>query len=139
MILKETIGNVHIEIDDSRLMNNFSKAQTKLDMQVLADSNEYVPFQQGYLRSSGHIVEPGLIQWDGPYAHYQYIGEVYGPSYPVKDNEGNIIGWWSPPQKYPTGRDLQYKTPGTGAFWFEEAKDTHVNQWIELVRNEVKK
>ena len=134
--MKEIIGDVTISLDLDRPMRNIPQAQAKLGLQVLADSNQYVPFQQGYLRSSGHI-EDDCVVWNGPYAHYQYIGEVYGPNIPRKDAEGNIIGWFSPPQKYPTGRDLQYHTPGTGAFWFEEAKEQHCKQWVDVVRREV--
>ena len=132
MIIKEKIGDVHIELDTSRIEKNLDNAQDKLDLQVLADSNLYTPFLQGGLRGSGHIVEPGLIEWNTPYAHYQYMGELYltsdGRSWAHKDE-----------QKYPTGIDLQYHTPNTGAFWFEEAKDNHLQNWMNIVRREVDK
>lgn len=50
----------------------------------------------------------GVVKYNSPYAHYQYEGEVYGPNIPKKDANGNVIGWWSPPHKTPTGRKLQY-------------------------------
>ena len=139
--MKEIIGDVTISLDLDRPMRNIPQAQAKLGLQVLEDSNQYVPFQQGALRSSGRI-EDDCVVWGGAvhgvrYAHYQYMGEVYGPNIPRKDADGNIIGWYSPPQKYPTGRDLQYHTPGTGAFWFEEAKEQHCKQWVDVVRREV--
>lgn len=106
-------------------------------MQVVADSEPYVPFSQGELRGSACFPEGvygGEIEYNTPYAHYQYMGEIYGPNIPKKDADGNIIGWWSPPVKSPTGRPLAYHTAGTGAHWFETAKQACGDDWIELVR-----
>ena len=139
MKIKTTNGNVSIEIDTSRFDSQFNKAQIRLNTLVVADCTPYIPFSQGQLRSQvdfPHGISGDEVRWYAPYAHYQYMGEVYGPNIPRKDAEGNIIGWFSPPQKYPTGRDLQYHTPGTGAFWFEEAKEQHCQQWVDVVRRE---
>ena len=74
----------------------------------------------------------GEIEWNTPYAHYQYEGELYltedGRSFA---NKGE--------QKYPTGMPLHYHTPGTSDHWFERAKETHGQQWIDLVKREVGK
>ena len=72
--------------------------------------------------------------WDSPYAHYMYMGEIYGPNIPRYDEEGNLVGWWSPPVKQPTGRPLTYSEPGTGPKWFEAAKAEHKNDWVNLVK-----
>lgn len=71
----------------------------------------YVPMDEGYLSQSVQVL-PAYVQYQGPYAHYMYIGEVYGPNIPIKDDAGNIIGWFSPPgqTKTPTGRPIQYST-----------------------------
>lgn len=53
--------------------------------------------------------DSGYVTYNSPYAHYQYTGEVYGPSIPIYEN-GEVAGFWSPPEKYPTGRKLQYNT-----------------------------
>ena len=37
----------------------------------------------------------GHVTYNSPYAHYQYIGEVYGPNYPLMDG-GEIMGFYSP-------------------------------------------
>ena len=66
----------------------------------------YVPMLEGPL-SQTTIVTPNYVRYAQPYAHYQYMGEVYGPNYPIKKN-GEIVGWYSPPHKYPTGRTLNY-------------------------------
>ena len=108
-----------------------------LNMQVVSDSDPYIPFEQGGLRNSVRYpdgVYGGEIEYDSPYAHYQYMGEIYGPNIPEKDASGNIIGWWSPPVKEPTGRPITYHTAGTGSQWFETAKAAHGKEWIDLVK-----
>ena len=76
--------------------------------------NDYVPMDEGPL--SQHIeVTPGYVRYAEPYAHYQYMGEVYGPNLPITDKTtGEIIGWYSQPgvKKHPTGREL-----GKGGEW----------------------
>ena len=52
-------------------------AQNVLDEQVVNDMRKYTPMQQGNLRNKTQIKEPGLITIDTPYAHYQYVGELY--------------------------------------------------------------
>ena len=71
----------------------------------------YVPMDEGYLSQSVHVT-PQYVQYQGPYAHYMYMGEVYGPNIPIRDEDGLIIGWFSPPgqPKYPTGKAIQYNT-----------------------------
>ena len=49
------------------------------------------------------------ITYNSPYAHYQYMGELYGPNIPIFDGE-ELMGFWSPPHKNPTGRKLKYNT-----------------------------
>lgn len=51
----------------------------------------------------------GHVHYDSPYAHYQYEGEVYGPSYPIEEN-GIVTGWHSHPHKTPTGRKMEHST-----------------------------
>jgi hypothetical protein len=53
------------------------------------------------------IKSPKEIEVAGPYAHYQYKGEIWGPNIPVRSN-GNIVRYYSPPRKYPTGRPMKH-------------------------------
>ena len=137
MRIVRTVGCMHIKVDTKRIDSAIERAQNKLDERVLGDCTPYVAKLGGHLRDVGHISEPGAIEWDTVYAHYQYTGEVYGPNIPIMDDYGNITGWWSPPNKYPTGRPLHYHEPGTGDHWFERAKQEHGQQWIDLVKREV--
>lgn len=137
MRIRQHIGNVDIQLNTDRLDRNMKEAQKLLNMQVVADCDPLIPFQQGALRNS--VNYPGgiygtEIEYNTPYAHYQYEGIVYGPNIPIRDAGGNITGWYSPPSKQPTGQQLQYHTAGTGDHWFEKAKAQHGDDWVRLVK-----
>lgn len=142
MKINNHVGSVHIKFDTKRIDGNVKKAQIKLNNQIVKDSEPYVPFRQGELRGSVKYpqgIDGGEIQYDTDYAHYLYMGEVYGPNIPIKDAQGNITGWYSKKDfaKTPTGRRLQYHTPGTSDHWFEKAKSEHLNDWVDLVKRTV--
>lgn len=144
MKINTHVGNVDIKIDTSRIDRNTKEAQKLLNMQIVADCDPFIPFQQGALRNSVNYPEGiygGVIEYNTPYAHYQYEGEIYGPNIPIYDTQGNITGYWSPPNKKPTGRKLQYHPEGTerGDHWFEKAKKQHKDDWVQLVRKTVGK
>lgn len=72
----------------------------------------YVPADNLVLAQNVSITadaDVGHVTYNSPYAHYQWEGEVYGPNYPIKDG-GEIMGFYSPPHKTPTGRRLEYNT-----------------------------
>lgn len=129
------VGCVDVRIDTSRIDNNLRNAQVKLNMQVVADSSEYIPFSQGALRGSVQYpdgIAGGEISYNTPYAHYQYEGELYL----TKDGRSFAN---SGEKKYPTGMPLQHHTAGTSDHWFERAKQTHGKDWVDLVKREVGK
>lgn len=135
MKYNKTVGSVNIRLDTKRMDGNLSRAQDKLDMQVLNDMIPYMPFQQGAMVGKTNIAEPGLIVTDTLYAHYQYMGELYlaenGSSWAHKGEK-----------KYPTGRPLNFDTkehPEATDHWFEAAKREHGKQWIDLVKREAGK
>ncbi len=136
MKLNTHIGNVDIHIDTKRIDKNIKEAQKLLNEQIVADCDPLIPFQQGALRNSVNYpqgIYGGEIEYNTPYAHYQYMGKVYGPNIPIYDS-GKLTGYWSPPKKYPTGRPLHYHTEGTGDHWFEKAKEQHKDDWVRLVK-----
>ena len=72
--------------------------------------DEYVPEDAGFLAQNVRITaddDAGHILYNSPYAHYQYMGEVYGPNYPIV-NGGEVVGFYSPPHKTPTGEKIDY-------------------------------
>ena len=141
MKINPHIGNVGIKIDTSRIDRNTREAQKLLNEQIVADCDPLVPFRQGPLRQPIYPegIYGGVIEYDEPYAHYQYMGIIYGPNIPITDSAGNITGYYSPPKKYPTGRPIQYHTHGTTDHWFERAKERNLQSWVDLVRKTVGK
>lgn len=135
MRYRKKVGSIDIKLDTKRIDDNTLNAQKLLNMQVVADCDEYIPFTQGALRGSVTYPEGiygGEIAYNTPYAHYQYAGELYltsdGRSFADKYEK-----------KEPAGRPLQYHAAGTGDHWFERAKQAHGSQWVELVKREVGK
>lgn len=142
MKINTHIGSVDIKIDTSRIDINVKEAQKLLNMQIVADCDPLIPFQQGALRNSVNYpdgIYGGMIEYNTPYAHYQYEGEIYGPNIPIYDGGGNLAGFFSPSKKNPTGRPIQYHTPGTTDHWFEKAKEQHKDDWVDLVKKTVGK
>lgn len=133
MKYNKTVGIVSIHIDTKRIDDNVRRAQDALDQQVLNDMIPYMPAsQQKAMRNATQIIEPGLISTDTPYAHYQYMGELYlaenGSSWAHKGEA-----------KHPTGRPLHHSDTNTTDHWFEHAKQEHGDQWLDLVRKEAGK
>ena len=123
---------MQIHIDTKRIDENLRRAQNLLDARVRDDMMNYMPYRQGDLRNKTQIIQPGLIETNTVYAHYQYMGELYltedGRSFADAGDH-----------KYPTGMPLHYHTPGTSDHWFERAKEAHKNEWVDIVKREVGK
>jgi len=68
----------------------------------------YVPMEEGTLSQQIEVLPEG-VHYTVPYAHYQYIGLIYGPNIPIVE-DGVVVGWFSPPgqKKHPTGRRISY-------------------------------
>lgn len=116
--------------------------QIAIDQSVIDYSRPYVPTSPARtLVDSAQIktdVGSGLVVWDTPYAHYQYMGIVYGPNIPIYDPDtGILLEFRSPPVKHPTDRKLQYdksQAPMAGPFWFERMKADHINDILNNAR-----
>lgn len=131
--------------DTAALLRRFNletggKVQQAIDKAVIDKCLPYVPMDSGTLAKSAYgatEIGSGKVIYPGPYAHYQYYGEVYGPNIPVfEDDSGTPTRFFSPPgqKKHPTGRELQYKTdvnPLAGSYWFERMKADHLPEIIE--------
>lgn len=135
MRIKTHIGNVDIQLNTNRIDRNLKNAQKKLDEDVLKDTTPYVSKGgTGYLRGSGHVVPGGgEVVWEGPYAHFQYVGYVR------TDENGRV--WVGENEQKPilTDRPLKYQQPGAEKEFFEAAKRDHKEEWISDARKEVGK
>ena len=118
--------------------------QQVIDQAVIDYSVAYCPFDTGTLAYSayvGTILGSGVVTYPGPYAHYLYHGEVYGPNIPVfEDDSGVPTRYFSPPgqKKHPTGRALTFKTdynPLAGPFWVDRMKADRINDILEVAKH----
>lgn len=106
---------------------DFRKAQCFVDSECIRYMDKYTPMRTGALIRSaalGTKIGSGRIVYNSPYARYQYYGEIYGPNIPVY-KDGELMGWFSPPKKHPTGREITYsqdKHPNAQKLWFEAMK-----------------
>lgn len=149
----EIHADIFITPDVNKMLSRLNlesggKVQQAIDKAVIDWNMQYVPWETGLLAKSPYAVTDigsGTVVYPGPYAHYQYYGEVYGPNIPIFDDDtGEPSGWFSPPgrEKHPTGRDLQYKTdmnPLAGSFWHERMKADHIDDIVQEAKNNVGK
>ena len=131
------------------ILNKFNlqkggRVQQVIDKAVIDYNLQYAPWETGTMAKSPYSltrIGSGRVVYPGPYAHYQYYGEVYGPNIPVfEDDTGEPTRWYSPPgqRKHPTGRSLQYSTdvnPLAGPFWNRRMKADHMNDIIREAKN----
>lgn len=114
--------------------------QKTVDAAVIRECFLYVPFDEGALAGSANTatkIGSGEVIYDTPYARYQYYGEVYGPNIPIVEN-GVVTGYWSPPEKHPTGRKLQYSTEKNelaGSHWFDRSMADHKDDILKEAQN----
>lgn len=115
------------------------RVQRFIDQTVIDDCQPYVPASPDRtLEFSAQVsteIGSGKVIWNTPYAHYQYMGIVYGPNIPILQ-DGVLMGYFSPPgrPKQPTDRELTYDTaqnPMAGSHWFERSKADNLNKWLE--------
>ena len=106
------------------------RVQRFVDSECIRLMNPYTPMMNGDLCQSvkrGTEIGSGKLVYASPYARYQYYGEVYGPNFPIY-KDGVLVGFYSPPMKQPTGREIEYskaKHPKAGKQWFERMKADH--------------
>ena len=125
MRIKTTIDINTSKILAGRGLGATNKARKYLASEVVKKSQEYVPMQQGDLMRSAKISSNGgQIVYPGPYAHYQYYGEVMA---------GRA------PKEY-TGRELTYNGgPTRGARWTERMLADKRHEIEKNVENYIKK
>ena len=99
----------------ARFTEKVQRAQKKLDVQVVSDSNYYCPQLTHMMERSGvsnTVIGSGRVRWITDYARRQYYGEHFDHS--KSDN------------------------PNATAKWFESAKARKKDDWEALVENDIK-
>ena len=121
------------------------RVQRIIDQRVIDYCQPYVPASPDRtLEFSAQIsteIGSGQVVWNTPYAHYQYMGIVYGPNIP-SIQDGVLMGFFSPPgrPKYPTDRELIYdraQNPLAGPRWFERMKADRLNDILDEARKAI--
>ena len=123
------------------------RVQQAIDTAALRYSEMYMPMDSGNLIKRSYaatVIGSGRIVFPGPYAHYLYYGEVYGPNIPIFEDDSGIPTTYRSPKnkkKYPTGRALNIKTdknPNACSHWWEVAKANHMKDILEEARKAAK-
>ena len=119
------------------------RVQRFIDQKVIDGCTPYVPASPDRtLEFSAQVsteIGSGMVVWNTPYAHYQYMGIVYGPNIPILEPEtGILLGFFSPPgrPKHPTDRELTYDTsqnPMAEPYWFERAYEETVHWTVSRI------
>lgn len=128
------------ELKNKLGINPGGHVQKVVDAAVIRECFPYLPFDEGVLAGSANTatkIGSGEVVYDTPYARYLYYGEVYGPNIPITEN-GIITGYWSPPEKFPTGEKLEYSTeknPQAGSHWFDRAMEDHKDDILKEAQN----
>lgn len=98
-----------------RFAKKIHRAQMKLDVQIVNDSNYYCPKLNNILQPSAvkdTVAGSGKVRWTVDYARRQYYGEHFDHS--------------------------KSRNPNATAKWFESAKARKVKQWEKLVDDEIR-
>ena len=118
--------NIQVHMNTDKIAKEFEALKDDNVMYLIHNEfkrmcNPYVPMKEGVLsQEQGHDgsveVTKDHVRYfakdpdsDISYAHYMYVGEVYGPNIPIYEH-GILVGFWSPPgkKKHPTGRPINY-------------------------------
>ena len=143
------VDKVHMPKSTAELLRKFNLekgwlVQKVIDKTVIDYCLAYVPWDSGNLGMSAYsatTIGSGKVIYPGPYAHYMYYGEVYGPNIPIYEDGAKEPTRWESPKgkkKHPTGRPLKYGTdvnPLAGSFWFERMKADRMQDIIQEAKN----
>lgn len=114
---------------EAKLNRMASRAEKILAVQVMKDTEKYVPALTGSLSLRSHIENGNEIVYPGPYARFLYYGKVmiYAPT-------GST---WAPKNEHKvvTDRDLVFNKsmhPLASSHWFEVSKAANLEKWLEV-------
>lgn len=158
-----SIVNINVDLDNLNLENkvqqviNDKQVKTEVHNLLIQMCDKYVPADTHTMAQSAQAY-PDYALYPGPYAHYQYMGEVWGPNF-IGWEDYTTPGWRSAKTKHPTGRELGkpghaelkpqfgtehnkapiewefgYTTPNTTHHWDKKMLETDGDKFRENVR-----
>lgn len=98
---------------------------------------QFVPGGDTGFLNQNVVLKKDQITYESPYAHYQYIGELYiDPKYKKGAFYSEDYGYWSRPgiAKENSGKSLNYHTPGTGSQWDKRMWTSKGDQVVKEVQ-----
>lgn len=116
-IFKSKNGTAQLEWNpnfQNKWQGKYNVAQKRLDNAILKDTDKYVPMLTGMLKLSGRlgtVIGQGLIMYIAPYSKARYYS---------KNKIGSSTGSLRGPQ------------------WFERSKADNKQEWIRIVKGEMK-
>lgn len=99
---------------------------------------QFVPGGDTGFLNQNVTLKKDQITYESPYAHYQYIGELYiDPKYKKGAFYSEDYGYWSRPgiAKENSGKSLNYHTLGTGSQWDKRMWTSKGDQVVKEVQN----
>lgn len=90
------------------------RVQQMFTIECARQMDPYVPMRQGTLKNVKRSIGPDYVKYDGPYAHYQYVGKLM-----VGVNTGSAYAKSGEPKRYAVPeKELQYNgAPKRGPLW----------------------
>lgn len=121
--------SVIVKTDKAKWIDAINKAKEKaayaLAEQMLADSEQFVPYSGGSVQSAGNLRESGKV----------VKGETSGRFYLVWDTVYALYQWFGV-RADGTHRVRNYTTPGTGTQWVEKARAQFGDRWKQIAQKE---
>lgn len=124
---------IHLKQTNEKL----KRAQFALDNQVMTDMVPLMPMQTGTFINttrarSAAVAGSGFVCAAAPpYGRFLYEGKV------MVDPETNSPWARKGAKKVITSRPLTYSNPSAVPHWFDAAKEKHLKEWIEIVKDNV--
>lgn len=123
--------NVRVNIDPQLIAKRTPQADHILALQAAKDTEKFVPMLTGSLRDRTKV-EGGKIIYEGPYAHYLYVGIVYVDPETGYAGIPTKYGWFSRKgvTKVPSNRKLDIRKGQD--HWFEASKAINMDKWLRV-------
>lgn len=135
MGLKFTVHTEGMDAVMEALASACSRAEHTVAVQVLSDTDPFVPASQSKGLANLARVDGNLVIYPGPYARYPYFGKLWldpltGSSW-VRHGE----------HKAPTNIDLKFNHAThkqAQSHWFEASKAKNLKKWVRDAKKAVK-
>lgn len=131
-------ANIKVNINTEKIKKefdrSFDKARLKVKAEIVKDCGPLVPFREGTLQRSviaSQTKDDRFLIWNTPYARFLYGGLVMvgrvSKSPWAKHNEEKIV-------KEPKKKLTFYRgtNPKAGAEWFDRAKNSNIQKWLNI-------